>query len=266
MPRFFRYSNKTYNALSNNQQHKFAQKNALSIYRLDTIYSFIPKNACSTMRTTIAYENGCIDNRSDFNWIHKNNSTFTASLSELAKAKYTFTILRCPFSRLVSAYLDKIINRDRQAWEYIDLHHRKIQMEDITFDFFVNSMSKNPIKNGNIHWRPQNHFLVYQEYDDYFSLELFSEAEQILDEKIGLKIIDARPLTSHSIKNYEYFDAADVDLWHLKPSEILNYKRQGKLPNPKKMYNDELIKIVQEAYADDIELYKTKIGSETLMY
>ena len=266
MPRFFRYSKKTYNTLSNNQQHKFAQNHALSIYSLDTIYSFIPKNACSTLRTTIAYENGCIDHPSDFNWIHKNNQTFKASLSELIKAKYTFTILRCPFSRLVSAYLDKIISRDRQAWEYIDLHDRKIQMEDITFDFFVKSMSQNSIKKGNIHWRPQEDFLVYQEYDDYFCLENFTEAERTLEEKIGLKIIDARPFTLHSIKNYDYFDSANVDLWNLKPSEILSYKLKGELPNPQKMYNDELVNLVRTAYKSDIKLYQEKIGSETLMY
>ncbi|TAL45777.1 MAG: hypothetical protein EPN89_11775, partial [Methylovulum sp.] len=79
----FKYSSASYVNLSKNQQHQFAQGHALRIYNSNSIYSFIPKNACSTMRVSLAIANGCIADTDkldelDFNWIHNNNDTFRA--------------------------------------------------------------------------------------------------------------------------------------------------------------------------------------------
>lgn len=262
--RFFRYSNKSYNNINQNPQHKFAQNHALCIYNGDAVYSFIPKNACSTLRTTIAYANGCIRDKSEFNWIHSNNPTFVATLPELVKARYTFTVLRCPFSRLVSVYLDKIVGRDLDAWRYVDLQDRSIGVEDITFDFFVRSLEKPRIRNGNIHWRPQMDFLVYEEYDDYFALEDFSGVGSTLKERIGIDLIDARPLTNHGRDGLEVVSGADFS--QLKPFELLTNKMNGALPDPKCMYSDELVEIVSRVYRSDIDLYKSKFGTNGLMY
>jgi len=264
MQRFFRYSTSNHNNLEQNPKHKFAQRHALNVYNANAIYSFIPKNACSSLRTTIAHANGLIKDKSEFNWIHNNNSTFIANLSELIKAKYTFTVLRCPFSRLVSSYLDKIVTRDRIAWNYIDVHQRNIDIEDITFEFFVQSMMKPHVRNSDIHWRPQKDFLVYEEYDDYFSLENFSNVENTLKRRLGIKLIDARSLTKHGADQYDFFDGRE--LWKLKPFEILTQKLNGKIPRAVEMYNDELKNLVINSYKNDIDFYKEKIGSETLMF
>lgn len=262
MPRLFRYSRKSYGSLNANKQHIFAQRHALNIYQSDSIYSFIPKNACSTMRTSLAIANGCIKDSSDFNWIHQNNDTFTASLSELAKAKYTFTVLRCPFSRLLSVYLDKFLNRNPVAWRYIDLHDRTIDIEDITFEFFVKSMSKDHIKNGDIHWMPQTNFLVYEEYDDYFAFEDFPRMAEKLKSKIDLDLVDARPLTKHGSDGYRRLSRKEP--FRLSPFKLLGLKKGGSVPTIKSMYSDELVEFVKKAYKRDITLYKRKIGSDKL--
>ena len=262
MSRLLRYSRKSYSSLNANKQHSFAQRHALNIYQSDSIYSFIPKNACSTMRTSLAIANGCIKDSSDINWIHQNNDTFTANLSELAKAKYTFTILRCPFSRLLSVYLDKIVNRDIVAWRYIDLFKRTIDIEDITFEFFVKSMCKERIRNADIHWMPQANFLVYEEYDDYFAFEEFPRLTEELKNKIGLDLVDARPLTKHGTGGYRKLSRKEP--FRLGPFELLGFKNQGSLPAVKAMYSDELVACVKRAYKRDITLYKRKVGSENL--
>jgi hypothetical protein len=262
MPRLFRYSHQSYSTLRVNQQHSFAQQYALNIYPCDAIYTFIPKNACSTMRTSLAVANGCIKDSSDFNWIHQNNNTFAASLSELAKAKYTFAILRCPFARLLSVYLDKIVNRNNPAWGYVDLHRRKIDVEDITFEFFVKSMSQERIRNADIHWMPQTNFLVYEEYDDYFAFEEFPKLAEALREKIGLDLIDARPLTKHGTDGYRRLSSRKP--FKLSPLQLLDFKSQGLLPPIKTMYTDELVTCVERAYKSDIALYKKKIGPGNL--
>jgi hypothetical protein len=264
MTRLFRYSATSYGNLNANRQHSFAQRHALTIYPSDAIYSFIPKNACSTMRTSLAIANGCIKDSSDFNWIHQNNDTFTASLSELAKARYTFTILRCPFARLLSVYLDKFLDRTPVAWRYIDLHNRTIDMEDITFEFFVRSMCKERIRNSDIHWMPQTHFLVYEHYDDYFAFEDFPHLTKALKQNIGLDLVDARPLTQHGRDGFQRLTKRAP--FKRAPFELLGYKKAGYMPTLKSMYSDELVKSVKRAYKMDIALYKKKVGPQHLLF
>ncbi len=264
MPRFFRYSSNSYMPLKNNPKHQLAQNHALNLYEKEAIYSFIPKNACSSLRTTLAYVNGCIKSKDDFNWIHKNNPTFTANLGELIRAKYTFTVLRCPFSRLVSVYLDKIVSRNTVAWQYTEILNRSVDINDITFSEFVKSMVKPAIRDANIHWRPQVDFLVYEEYDDYFALEDFKQLEISLKSRLDIDVIDARPLTKHGLDGYEYIEAKQ--LWDASPLELLNHKMQGRIPDPKEIYNEDLINIVMTVYQNDIKLYREKFGPNQLMY
>ena len=88
-----------------------AASHALKIYKTGAIDTFIPKNACSTMRLSVAIANCCIADASGFEWIHNNNDTFRANLEDLIRATYTFVILRDPFVRLASCFLDKIVPR-----------------------------------------------------------------------------------------------------------------------------------------------------------
>jgi hypothetical protein len=264
MTRVLRYSSANYNALNRNGQHNFAQIHALNIYNSNAVYSFIPKNACSSMRTTLAIANGCIKDVSDFNWIHTNNHTFSCSLRELATAQYTFTVLRCPYSRLASAYLDKFVDRDTVAWQYVDLHERKINVEDITFDFFVRSMKSPNILNSDIHWKPQVNFLVYETYDDYFCLEDFKLAISTLKEKLDLSVVDARSLTQHGVGNYKPAKGRDFNL--MTPNQLFQKKQKGSLPTYENLYTDELVSIVKKVYKADLALYKKKFGKASLLF
>ncbi len=264
MIRYFRYSSANNNPLASNPRHKLANNHALNIYLADAIYSFIPKNACSTMRTSLALANGCIQDPKEFNWIHKNNFTFSAGISQLLKAKYTFTILRCPFSRLASAYLDKIVNRDSVAWGYYELRERKVELEDVSFASFVKSMTVPRVKNGNPHWRPQVDFLVYKEYDDYFAMENFSHAVKTLKEKIDLDVIDARKLTNHGVDGLELIDGEDFS--NAKPIEFLKMKAEGNYPSARSLYSPELIKSVRVTFKADFDLYKSLFGTDNLLF
>lgn len=263
MVRFLKYSASEYRSLSQNSKHNFAQNHSLHIYLSNSIYSFIPKNACSTMRISIAYANGCIDNIKDFNWIHKNNQTFKANLSDLIRAEYTFVILRCPYARLASVYLDKIVSKYPPAWTYYDLIKRKMEVDDISFTEFVNSLQKKSIQNGDIHWRPQVDFLVYQKYDDYFCLEEFSKVITTLKTKINLEIIDGRNLTNHGI---DKFKLLDDDFSQVRSADIAKLKQEGFCPSPKSLYSDELIEKVQKLYCNDLQLYKETINTANLMF
>lgn len=258
------YSAASYQFLAKNSQHQFAQAHALRIYRSNSIYSFIPKNACSTLRVSLAMANGCISNVSDFNWIHQNNDTFRADLAALIQAEYTFVILRCPFARLASAYLDKIVDTTSVTWELHDAVQRTFENEELSFRRFVNTITQPKILPSNIHWRPQVDFLVYKEYDDYFNLETFASAQNTIATKAQLPIVDARKLTRHGIDRFELLD--DDNYADVLPDAIRTLKKVGKAPKPASMYDDELIAKVSKTFKKDLALYKSLFGESHLLF
>ncbi|MGB3405183.1 MAG: sulfotransferase family 2 domain-containing protein [Microcoleaceae cyanobacterium] len=270
MNRLLRYGAETYgNLLKKNSKHQLAMKHALRIYRSNAIYSFIPKNACSTMRLSLALENQCIKDKADFNWIHQNNDTFSADLASLITADYTFVILRCPYSRLASCYLDKIVDRSLDSWILQNLTNHSLDLSKVSFEVFIKLMKKAAIKKGNIHWQPQIDFLVYEEYDDYFCLEEFGKAVKTLQEKIELSVVDARDLTKHGSSQLKFVEdtlSEGKSYANLSPDNLFLLKRSGKCPAPKLLYNEELIEIVQDCYQQDIALYSDIFGSKNLMF
>lgn len=273
MARLLRYSRSSKCSLNKNSAHLFAARHALNVYDENAVYSFIPKNGCSSMRVSLALANGCIKDASEYDWIHRNNDTFTADLRDLVTAKYTFVILRCPFSRLASAYLDKIVEETNVLKRYIESHHkgsgwkrwkRRGGVSHITFDYFVRSMSVENILKGEIHWKPQTDFLVYDTYDDYFCLEDFQTAVETLKNKINLSVIDARPLTKHSVSQHNPSEGSGFSV--LPPGELHAMKLQGALPAYRDLYTEELAEIVRSVYRSDLDLYKDIFGDDALMF
>ena len=264
--RFLRHSSATYSSLKRrNPQFDFARRHALRLFRSNAIYSFIPKNACTTLRLSLAISNGVIKTPDDFNWIHNNNDTFSAELADLAIANYTFVVLRCPYRRLVSAYLDKIVDRTAAAWDLQNTLKRSINLDKFTFVDFVKELKKKFIRKSNIHWREQIDFLIYEQYDDYFCLEEFESAVNQLKQKIDLKVIDARNLTKHGSDQYTLLGESE-SFFTVSPLDILFLKRKGTYPHPKSLFNEELIEIVQVCYKDDVELYASIFGDSKLLF
>jgi hypothetical protein len=265
MTRYFKYAAAVEQNLRQNSRHQFAQNHALCAYQKNAIYTFIPKNACTTLRLSLAISNGCILDAKQINWIHDNNETFKATLSELAKAEYSFVVLRCPFSRLASTFLDKIVSRDRVAWKFYDFIGRATPLDEITFENFVDAITKRAqLRNLDIHWRPQVDFLVYAEYDDYFSLEHFQDAVQVLKQKIDLDVFDARELTLHGTSHLQKVDSRSFAT--TPAHELLAMRRSGLIPSYRSLYEKKLIDAVASAYGDDIALYKEKCDPRDLLF
>lgn len=129
--------------LEDNEAHQFAARHALKLHsRCDgvTIYTFIPKNACTTLRYSLAIANGCIQGPQDFDWIHKNNWVFSANTSELVSASRSFVVLRCPFSRLASFYLDKVVSGYPPAAQLKNIIPNLTEISSLTFRDFIRAM------------------------------------------------------------------------------------------------------------------------------
>ncbi|MFT4047472.1 MAG: sulfotransferase family 2 domain-containing protein [Solimonas sp.] len=237
----------------------------MSIHQSKAIYSFIPKNACSSMRTSLALANGLIESVPEFDWAKADQYNIVASRAQLAKAEYTFVILRCPYARLASVFLDKFVSQERPARRYAkDLCKDSVPLHDLTFECFVESLKTPAIRDGEHHWRPQTDFLAYERYDDYFCVEKFADAVATLKQRIQLDVVDTRRLTGHSTVLYEKLSGSGFH--RMRVSELQSYKRKGFLPDHRHLYTKELRDLVRKLYARDFALYESKIGGDTLLF
>jgi hypothetical protein len=239
----------------NNPHHNFAHLHSVQIYDSNAIYSLIPKNGCTTLRLSIAIANGVVADTKDWEWIHHNNDSFRPTLKELALADYRFTILRDPFGRLVSCFLDKIVNRTADATRFQEAAKIEGDMDSLTFRAFCHALDKPGVLTANIHWRPQVHFLVYGDYDDYFCFEDFGRVGPLLKAAIGLDVVDARPLARHHASRHRTVPSsqpfADVPL-----RQLTALQRSGMAPAPEAFYDEELVALVGRIYSADLALYR----------
>jgi len=229
----------------------------LLIYSLDAVYSFIPKNACTSFRFSIAVSNGFLKDISDLHWIHENNDAFHPSKKETAIAKYTFVVLRCPFTRIVSSFFDQVVFN--KYFDFTDTSGNKL---NLSFNDFLQIVKSQNRFDRDVHWRNQTDFLHYEKYDDYFCLEELSQAINKLSDK-GFKFIDTRNEMKHSLSEFKKVDGCFSNTNEI---EIKKMKQSGKIPSYKSMFDEGTISLVKEIYSDDINLYSSKFGDKNLLF
>lgn len=264
MTGLLRYASQSHAPLSNNPKHQNAARHALVHYPTGAIYSFIPKNACSTLRLSLAVANGCIADEKDYAWIHRNNDTFAANLSEMVRAPLSFVVLRCPHARLASVFLDKIVGRERDMWDLLRHSGEAFDPDIITFRAFVDLLKNPALLALNIHWRPQIGFLAFQDYTHWFALERFDAVGPILKNTLGLDIFDARALTQHGSdyqKTLQEGHFFDTPAW-----QVAEMKREHKTPHLRCFYDDALASDVAALYAQDMQLYAQHCDAHDLLY
>lgn len=257
----------TGNLMRDNPRHNVAHVHAMHIYGANAVYSLIPKNACSTMRVSIAIDNGAIPDAGHIEWIHSNNDTFRPPLRDLLQADYTFVVLRCPFARLASCFIDKFTQHSAPLQKYREVIAKSPRWnkpgEPISFKSFCLSLTDEAIRSIDIHWRPQGDFLVYDDYDDYFCVERFGEAVRVIEAKTAMKIVDARPLTQHGIDSIRLLPpgapAGSVPL-----SVHRAMREKGEAFHPTSLFDDETIAAVRAAYADDLALFNARFPGSGL--
>jgi hypothetical protein len=242
--------------VSENKLYNFSSNHLLSIYPINAVCTFIPKNACSTLRFSIAIANGFIRDIKDVQWIHNNNATFRASQREASLASFTFVVLRCPYTRVASCFLDKIVD---EIVFFNDQLGNKVSLN--FYEFLLEVQAQQPSEREQ-HWRNQSDFLHYEKYDEFFSLELFSEAIASLAAH-GLEVHDTRESIKHDISR---LNTLDGDFSKMKAEQIKKMKEEGSVPNYKSLFSKQEIDLVNEIYKDDINLYKSHFGESELLF
>ena len=255
--------------LRGNQEHNFAIKHTSIHYQSNSVCTWIPKNGCSNLRYSIAKQNGAITNLEEIAWIHSNNDCFNASTKEALQANYAFIILRNPFKRLLSFFLDKLCHPQQDQSEKSYDHAFKVFnfTGDLSFVDFIDYIWENPnLIDRDEHTKPQCDFLLYRKYDSYFALEKMKAANQAIHEKTGIIIDDIRDKNSiFTSKGCEYCPDLTSTT---KANEIKIFLDQNKIPIIENMYTSEMIKKVATLYLQDILLYCNEIqgGADELDY
>jgi len=264
MKNLLRYATKTSKALCQNPEHNFAANHALVAYRTGAVFTFIPKNGCTTLRYSLALANGIIRGPEDFVWIHANNGTFSASLAELVRSDVSVVILRCPFKRLASAFLDKFVSYERNAWDFRRYMGDEVDLPDLTFRQFATGLLEQPgLLQSDIHWRPQIDFLVYEDYTHWIGLSKLLDSNDRVAAETGVHLEDTRSMMRHDLGRKAtldgaYFDAPLRDLHALM--------LEGKAPSYEGMYDGALRDVVAKIYKEDLGLVRDNCSTEPILF
>ena len=285
--RFLRHAQGSFGPLGMNAAHQFAADHALSLYARNAVFTFIPKNGCTSLRYSAALDNQVIDGPDNLEWIHKNNPSFRPTLRELRTADYTSVVLRCPFRRLVSCFLHWIVEGHSQAsqlqahalahrmrltgriGEWLRKHLRgsftasPALLGSITFADFVAMLETPGALLLDVHWRPQVDFLVYQSYDDVFCLEDTDNFIATLQAKVGFAVHDTRAITNHG--NHERDRIRDGFFGRTGTRALRKLKTEMKVPAYERFFDADLYQRVSCLYQADIELYARQFGQSALM-
>lgn len=129
------------------------------------IYLNNPKCGCSTVKYTLwgkEKDSGRIDYMPNQNQVHdigfwSHNYDFADPTRQHA---FTFSIVRNPFARILSAYLDKIVKNNAIRNIFCQIYSVKPQNE-ISFLSFLEAIRDSPPHLDDQHWRPQTDNILF---------------------------------------------------------------------------------------------------------
>lgn len=148
--------------------------------RFSYIYFETPKAACSTIKRFLIkneFENiklfdDADTNYTEFRYLHDREFSPLLNVKQLYPFKwclrsdrfFKFCFVRNPYERLLSAYLDKILNRRNQIVQIrMALGLVSSDTRAISFDEFVRAVCSIPVFAMDAHWKVQYHHLCMDE-------------------------------------------------------------------------------------------------------
>ncbi len=253
------------------------QKAILSRYLINhkykIIYCPIPKNACTMFKTImVEYSDESQKYQESSQGIHTyvGRDDVGVRLTDPSYMQnpdyFKFVILRNPFKRLVSAYLNLIGKRVKPtkfACKLVKDVYRDLGIEpdiykSITFSQFINYLVKTEDDQLNAHWRPQHTFLCLGRFQfDYIGqFEKLDEVTKYVNKKFEMKTEEN--WSEYKRTNYSNYQLENKLKLHEKyPKELKKLIiKLGRFPQPEQFYTPELEGMVREKYAEDIKIYE----------
>ena len=172
-----------------------------------------PKAASSTILLALwakEYQEGRVDHM-PAKTLHKRDVPWPKlqDLSEITGDPYVFSLVRNPYTRILSCYLDKIADGLSGTFEkFCRAYNRPID-RDVTFEEFLSAIASTPRKRENPHWRPQvENLLLGSSLAIHFvgHFEHMKEDLPLIMEKVGAPR-DLPPRTTHASGASEELDS-----------------------------------------------------------
>lgn len=216
----------------------------------------IPKNGSTTLTVSVAIALGLLTRPDRFNWALLPDSIYADNTDT-----QDVVFLRCPYRRLVSAFLHRVVMTKLDTMTEA-LITQGVDIEDLTFESFVKSLQDETTLEANIHWKPQTSQMG-EGYSDFFCVESFDTDAKMFQDKYGVQIVDPRRWTEHT--TFGLKKAANNGF--TRPvKELRSMMQSGVAPIYAGMFTDELVGIVTKLYSKDLSLYSQVIGPEKLLF
>lgn len=222
--------------------------------RLGIAYTFIPKNACTSFKRTLGQAEG---------WLQEGATTahgfpvarWMRGLAAYRGAEERIVVVRDPFDRILSAYLNRFLMRRDAAADHAMatglasiVGRPDATTADVSFADFVEYLTRTPNRRLNEHWRPQVDFLAGS-YTRLIRFEALAEDTEFLTSR-GLVLRQARGHATSTLRRNLGTGWGDRKARALRRLR----KEHGHLPSRESMYDDRLHRLVAERYAEDVDL------------
>lgn len=172
---------------------------------------------------------------------------------------FKFTVVRSPWQRLTSAYLNKFVDVDKPSELMLSartaiegVYSLKNQSADyqksITFRQFLNYIVETDDQYLDVHWRPQHTFFRNIDLDFIGKLENLSSDFAYIRER--LNIGEDMTLPQKNVTTYKNVSNLVDDCSDLYPSEL---KKLSSRPIAQFFYTPDLIDLVKSRYKSDFE-------------
>ncbi len=244
------------------------------------VYCPVPKVICSNMRKAILKVAGLHEKHGHDRSIHTCkvhgniyecarkefgfNTNMGTALKILNDDRYfKFIIVRDPWSRLLSAYIDKFVSSPHTGDKALGKLIGQIRAESnlspdmnktVTFRQFVEYEVRKSDMEINIHWRPQICFIGGHKFNFIAKFENIQNDLNYINSKLGLNFdINFNKNTVGYIKNAAHQNKYFSDCYS---DELMMIKKNcGGFPDYKQFYPPELKELVGRRYACDIEAF-----------
>ena len=176
---------------------------------------------------------------------------------------YTFIVVRNPYSRLTSFYMNKVVYQGNPPWDYKDSYDNEIIIPHLgsgntgfSFEELVHELKKVNIRGAERHLKPQCVGVLGREFDKWVQLENFKEDIREVCEELDF---DYDVITE---RKSNHFPRIDIDYYiGDRPTKWL---RENGLPKDWRMfYNEETLEIVRQIYKEDFR-WLSQFYEETL--
>ena len=265
----------------------WSEKGYIANHDYHFIYCPIPKVACSSFKR-LAVQLSNLENKEEIlklpsRLLHSyvaHNLTFFANYNSNRQEAmklldnneyFKFAIVRNPWDRLTSAYLNKFITPvDLRASaspgkEVVEKFYREKGLKPdwekaITFRQFVDYLLVNKDEDIDGHWRPQHLFLNNTKLDFIGRFENLIEDFEYIKKRLNITLNLPWSNKSNRVNHGSYTKGLDRNR-HYSDYGRSELRKLAQYPKYQEFYTPELIELVRQRYRKDVEMFGYEFAS-----